>query len=228
MTNAAVVGLIVFILHAERDLARGQTVEQQIDFIAKAEVLRALADIEEELRFALSRVPAVELDDAVFEFESAQLFLERLGVEHRRSSQVRAGRAAPPCAGESTCPNRRSTRRPRRAIAPFGLTACSSAVTPASFCTLTRKLANPAPPVRAWPDRRDLHPRLGVDVDAAKAVLIQDLLHLSSRTVARCLQRLRQRFFIGRAQRGAQEFQRFLESANARRQRLPFHIAHDR
>src|SRR5207249_4846801 len=52
------------------------------DLAAISEVLCPLPDIERQSRLALARIAAVQLHDAVLEYESAQRPRERLGLEH--------------------------------------------------------------------------------------------------------------------------------------------------
>jgi len=75
-------GPIVFIAHAQRDRVGGCATKQEVGLIAKADVLSALADVERKLRLPLAGVAAVELDDPIFEFESAERGAERLCVGH--------------------------------------------------------------------------------------------------------------------------------------------------
>ena len=65
-------------LHAHGRLA----LEEDRHFVAKADVLRSLADVEADRRFALALVAAVDLHDAIFEVEAGELGDERLIVEH--------------------------------------------------------------------------------------------------------------------------------------------------
>jgi hypothetical protein len=56
--------------------------EQQIDFAAKAEILRALSDVERELSFPLTGIARVELQKAVFQFQARKARPHGLLVEH--------------------------------------------------------------------------------------------------------------------------------------------------
>src|ERR1051326_195795 len=73
-------GLVVFIADPQRDGAGGEASEKSVHFVAKTDVLRTLADVERDLRFAVSGIAAVELDDAVFERQTAKGLLQRLCV----------------------------------------------------------------------------------------------------------------------------------------------------
>ena len=76
--------LAIEILHSQRDFNRWQTSEEHRSRIPEADVLRALPDIEAHFRFPLADVAAVDLQDAVFQREAAQLRRERLLVEQDR------------------------------------------------------------------------------------------------------------------------------------------------
>ncbi len=126
--------MVVEIEHAQGDFGGRPGGEQQIDFAAEAEILRALSDVEAQLGFALSGIARVELQDAVLEFETRE-------------------------AGRIGCLSNIWTSRKRRATRPsglpaslpaFGLSAAKTGVMSASFWTLTRKCASPARPARAW------------------------------------------------------------------------------
>lgn len=82
-------GPIVFIAHAQRDRVGGCATKQEVGLIAKTDVLSALADVERKLRLPLAGVAAVELDDPIFEFESAERGAERLCVEHLQLQPAR-------------------------------------------------------------------------------------------------------------------------------------------
>ncbi len=75
-------GPAVHVLDAEGDADGGDAVEQDGDLVAEAEVLGALANIEGEGGLAAADVAAVELDDAIFRFESGKAGLEGAVVEH--------------------------------------------------------------------------------------------------------------------------------------------------
>ena len=66
--------LSVFVEDVESDRARRLRIKQNIDFIAEAEILRALPDIEHQFGFAFAGVAAVKLNDAIFEAEATQVF----------------------------------------------------------------------------------------------------------------------------------------------------------
>ena len=70
------------IADAQRHLGRGRGGEQNIDFVAKAEILRSLADIESQLTFALARVPRVDLQDIVFKLKPGKMHAHGLLVKH--------------------------------------------------------------------------------------------------------------------------------------------------
>ena len=57
-------------------------VEKQTDFVAEAQVLSTLPDIETQLGITLACVPAVKLDDTILKFQATEGFRERLGVEN--------------------------------------------------------------------------------------------------------------------------------------------------
>src|SRR5688572_22722604 len=50
------------------------------ELIAKAEILRALANIKDELSFSLAFVTAVDLQDAIVELEAGELFGQGLRI----------------------------------------------------------------------------------------------------------------------------------------------------
>jgi hypothetical protein len=54
----------------QRDLPGGRGVEQDIDVIAKSDVLAALTDVEGNLRGAFSGVSALNLQDLIFDRET--------------------------------------------------------------------------------------------------------------------------------------------------------------
>lgn len=56
--------------------------EEDVHFIAKAEILRPLANVEGELCFALPGLLRIDLQDAVFQVEAGEVDLHRLLVEH--------------------------------------------------------------------------------------------------------------------------------------------------
>src|SRR5262245_56957739 len=73
--------LAVFVENAKSDDMCRLAIEDDIHLVAETEILRPLADVERNLRFALARIAAVKLDDAVFERQSPERLSERLGVE---------------------------------------------------------------------------------------------------------------------------------------------------
>ncbi len=62
----------------------GWQLEQHVDLVAEAQVLRALADVERQLGLALAGVAAVELDDAIFQLQARQVLVQRLAVVRSR------------------------------------------------------------------------------------------------------------------------------------------------
>src|SRR5688572_1668993 len=72
----------ILVAHAPPDGNRGTTVEHDRDFVAEANVLRPLPDVEPNARLALPRIAAVELHDAVLEHETAQRRRQWLAAEH--------------------------------------------------------------------------------------------------------------------------------------------------
>ena len=57
-------------------------VEKQTDFVAEAQVLSTLPDIETQLGITLACVSAVKLDDTILKFQATEGCRERLGVEN--------------------------------------------------------------------------------------------------------------------------------------------------
>ena len=93
----------VEILEFDTDFYGGLAVEEDSDFIAEADVLGSLADVEGEQGFAFADVAAVELNDAVFQSEPREFRIEWSTVEHLhvqpalsdvRHSDVHRGRLA--------------------------------------------------------------------------------------------------------------------------------------
>ena len=74
----------VEVLDPERDLHGRDAGEQDRYRIAEAQVLRSLSHMKAEQRLTSPDIAAVELNDAVLQFESRQAGLERLLVEHLR------------------------------------------------------------------------------------------------------------------------------------------------
>jgi hypothetical protein len=54
-------GTIVGVEHTQGDLGGGHGGEEDVDFVAEAEVLRALADVEHQLALALAGVLGIDL-----------------------------------------------------------------------------------------------------------------------------------------------------------------------
>jgi len=79
--------LTVLVEHAERQLVRRVRREQDLDVAAEAEVLRALADVERDLRRPLAHVAAVELDHAVLELQPGQLLAGQRPAGEERQVQ---------------------------------------------------------------------------------------------------------------------------------------------
>ena len=71
----------VFIENFELDLVGRQAGKEKVRFIAEAEVLRALAYVKLELCLPFPTIPAVEREEAVFEFQPTKSWSERLLVE---------------------------------------------------------------------------------------------------------------------------------------------------
>ena len=78
----------VFIQHLERKIVSRLAVEKQTDFVAEAQVLSTLPDIETQLGITLACVPAVKLDDTILKFQATEGFCERLGVENTQPQPV--------------------------------------------------------------------------------------------------------------------------------------------
>ena len=74
--------IAVLICNPEGNIHRGPALEEDAGVVAKPDVLSPLAYVEADLGFALARVAAVELDDAVLQLESGETGVQRLGVEH--------------------------------------------------------------------------------------------------------------------------------------------------
>ena len=76
---------VVFVEYLERDFVCRLAVEEQVNFAAKTEVLRSLANVEAELGIALAGVAAVKLHDAILQGQAAERLGERLGIVHRQA-----------------------------------------------------------------------------------------------------------------------------------------------
>ena len=72
----------IFIGDGEFHLTRRLAVEQDAHFVAEAEILRALAGVEAKGGITFACIAAVELDDAIFDAEAAQIGLHRRCFEH--------------------------------------------------------------------------------------------------------------------------------------------------
>src|SRR5262249_18509909 len=62
----------VLVPDVEDDRDGRLAVEEDVDVAAEAQVLRPLADVEADLRLALPGVPAIDLDDAIFDAEARE------------------------------------------------------------------------------------------------------------------------------------------------------------
>ena len=70
-------GFVIFVFDAEFDVFGGFAAEEDIDIITEADVLGALAYVEGEFGFPFAMISAVELEEAVFDLETAEGFVER-------------------------------------------------------------------------------------------------------------------------------------------------------
>ena len=208
------------VLHAEGDGLRRRAVEQHIDFAAKAEVLRALAGVEGNLRLALAGVPAEELDDPVLQRQSAERVAQRLLVEHRevQPQAFGVGRIIPVAVKRSG----------RRRVAP-------AVALPHRECVGADRLKRRRDPglvvdlhEKAAPALLDqfglrrsllhLHARLGIDVNAEEAPRIQHRLQFRGVLL---LQRCVEGFALFGAERFTDELRRLDDALDLRRERLP-------
>src|SRR5260370_31299104 len=71
-------GSAVTIPHLEYDLCGRSNGEENIHFVAEAQVLRPLTYVELQLRFPLARNAGIELQDAVLHFQARQHWTHRL------------------------------------------------------------------------------------------------------------------------------------------------------
>ena len=76
-------GTAIDIKDVESDGHRGLGGEQDVEIAAEPQILRPLADIEPKLRLASARVSAVNRDQAVFDLQAGESFIERAIVEAR-------------------------------------------------------------------------------------------------------------------------------------------------
>ena len=202
--------LAVFVEHLERDLAGRLAVEQQIDLVAKAEVLRPLANVEAELGVALAGVAAVKLDDAIFECQTAERLGERLRVVH--------GQAKPAVADLIL----------RRAGVGEGVRAAGTKL--GGDTGLVVYLDEKTAPtlfnqLELGRTGFHLHARLRVDVDAEQALGIKDLLNSSDGIgVVRLTKRLVEAPLGLGGERFAEIILGLNESLNLRLERLKIHI----
>ena len=86
----------MFVTHAQRERAGWQTREQRVNFVAEAEVLGALTNVESEVRFASSGIAAEELEDAVFDRQAAERLCQRLGVKNVTTHRIEENAEPPP------------------------------------------------------------------------------------------------------------------------------------
>ena len=172
--------LVVFVLHTERDFRRGQTGEKQIHLVAKTDVLRALADVETNLRLALAGVAAVELHEAILDGEAAERGPERLGIVSAEVEpevgELERGRLA--LLAAQLVGGRRGG-----ADVVDGLRVRTDSGERRGGAGFVRDLHEELPPavlhqLRLRVARRDLHAHLGVDVDAEERVAVEGLLEL--------------------------------------------------
>src|SRR5258706_14653585 len=73
----------VFVLNLQDEFGGGLGGEQNVHLTAEAEVLGSLSSVENQACLAFAGVAREELQDAVFEFQSREMRLERLLVEHQ-------------------------------------------------------------------------------------------------------------------------------------------------
>ena len=74
--------LAVVVQHFDPYVDARLTVEQQIHFIAKPQVLCSLTHVEHQPRFALSHIPAEQLNDAIFDFQTREPLDHRRAIVH--------------------------------------------------------------------------------------------------------------------------------------------------
>ena len=70
--------LAVVVEHFERHFHGRLAIKEQVDLVAKAEILRSLADVEQQLGFALAPVAAEHLQNAVFQDQPGKFLVQRL------------------------------------------------------------------------------------------------------------------------------------------------------
>ena len=224
----------MFIGDAQRDVARRQAVEQHRQIVAKADVLRALADVEGDGRFALAGVAAVELNDAIFDFEPRQRRRQRRLVEEAEIE---------PAIGDVA--RRDGLLRPRahaeavRSARPHALALRALDLQRRRDARFVAHLDEERAPsvlheLRLRGARGHLDAALGIDVDVEQRVAIENLLHrggrarmrglasarVERRRVRRFAHRRIERLTIRRRERRADVVERFDEARDLRRERL--------
>ena len=171
----------VVVEHAQADVVGREAVEEDGHVVAEADVLRALPDVEGELRFAPAPVAAVELDDAVLHLQPGEARLERRLVEHRDFEPAVGDLAR----GDVLCGNGVEAE-PARDV---GLAACVDGQRVRALGPKLRRhaglvddLDEEAAPAGLderglCPSPRDLDARLGADLDAEQDAPVEHLLH---------------------------------------------------
>ena len=219
--------LVVLILDVKGDFARGQAIKQQVRLVAVADVLRALADVEGDLALALAGVAAVELDDPVFQGQTAQRGSQRLRIEHLQVEPQFSRTVGRPIAsfavlivGTVLLPGRIVHRLRGAADRPqfrghAGFVVNLDQELPPAFLRQHR----PGGPLG------DFHTRLRVDVHADQTVLVQHALDGFAGFVGvgyfeRCLQRS----FIRGVEWRTQVIGRFDHAPDLRDQWLQFDV----
>ena len=223
-------GLAVLVLHAERDFRRRQAGEEQIHFVAEADVLRPLADVEGELRLPFPSIAAVELHEAILDREAAEIGPERLLVEHLQVEpevldlqRRRVALLAAELVG----------RRRRRADVVDGLRVRADGGERRGGAGFVGDLHEELPPavlrqLGLGVARRDLHTHLGVDVDAEEGVAVEGFLELGDGgLVVGRLHRGVERRLVRRAERRAEIVRGLDEPPDLRDERLPLDVADD-
>ena len=222
--------LPVFVEHVKSHFAGRQTVEQHIYIVAITDVLRPLPDVERNLSFALARVAAVKLEDAIFEAQAAQPLAQRLFAEHLQIEpqlgRIRLRRIA---ALAINLVRRRGApaafiqgERVRADRAQFGghagfVVDFHEELAPAFFDQF-----------RLRGSRRDFHARFRIDVHAEQAILVQHVLDgLAGFVSVGLLQGGFQRLFIGLAERCPEIIRCFDHASDLRDERLQLGILDD-
>src|ERR1041385_5907278 len=72
----------MFVGYAKYNRLRRQTIEEEIDIVAKTEVLGSLPHVKRDARLSLAGITAVKLDDPVIQAQTGKLAAQRLAVEH--------------------------------------------------------------------------------------------------------------------------------------------------